>query len=181
MPRYTFVVKTGDEEALALYNKLLSEGVDVRRFHRNSHPIPGFDGFAERKAKTEARNQEIIAKYTADPKANSTPRLGAEYGLSRERICQILRSVNAIGTAQGRYDVAKESLAETKATIKQETKVLWENKLAEAQELVRGGQSTRSAAASVGFDKHGNFTNILNKRCRLAGIPINSGRHKDFT
>src|SRR5262249_51934686 len=46
------------------------------------------------------RNQEIIDKYFVE--GRSSVELAAEYGVSRERICQILRRVNAIAHAKER-------------------------------------------------------------------------------
>lgn len=128
-----------------------------------------------------ARNEEIIAKYTTDPKTNSSCKLAEEYGVTRERICQILRRVNAIGNAQARLEAAREAIADAKAKLKADTQTALDAKVGEVLELVRQGKSIRQACMTVNLEPYSNFVNIIGKRVKLAGIEVQHGRHRDFS
>lgn len=138
--------------------------------------------FGGRNTQNPERDAEIISAYTNDPKANSTCKLGVKYSLSRERICQILRPVNAIGNAQARRESAREAHKAASEKLKTETITLWESKFDEAVGLIKNeGISVRQAAARIGMPPHSNFTNYLSKRARLAGVEFKHGRHRDFS
>lgn len=154
-----------------------TRSIVVKRFGQSSRSEFG----KIRSLETAARNQRIIDDYTADPKANSSVKLAERYGLSRERICQILRPVNAIATAQERRETARLANAAARERIKEETLAAWEARLAEALEHVRAGKSIRQAARLVGMLSSSHFTNTLNKRVKLEGIPVILGPHRDFS
>jgi len=178
---YTFSAAFEDDKAFAAF---------VQSLYRAATTVDGIERGVTSSAKVRlpplgqqlsARNAEIIAKYAEDPKVNSSEKLGKKYGISRERVCQILRPANVIANAQERRAVAKEALKEASKKIRQDTMEAMETKLLQAMELVRGGMSERQAAGTVGLLKRGTFVNTLNKRCRLAGIPVGHGKHKDNT
>lgn len=126
------------------------------------------------------RNQEIVDKYFADPKANSSEKLAIEYGLSRERVCQILRRSNAIATAKERKEAVKGAYDDLRQQLTETAKQEYEQKITEALDLMRQGKSMRQAAIAVGFQAHSNFSNVLANRAKVLGIPMFHGPHRDF-
>lgn len=119
------------------------------------------------------RNLEIITKYSSDPKKFSTGALAEMYGISKERVCQILRTVNAIGKAQARKELAREALADSKAEAAKELEALYEKVV----DYVRAGMSIRKACAAVGQPMHGQFATVVGAKVRVAGIRRRYGPH----
>lgn len=93
------------------------------------------------------------------------------YGVSRERVCQILRRANLIEHRAQRRRLARELLEEDKAAARA-AKAALESQLIE---LVRGGQSIASAAAALGFTKP-----VACYICAKHGIASTYGRHRSF-
>jgi len=155
-------------------------GIEVDGEPATIEPLTADQGGPGRPKKT-ARNAEMVALYEADPKANSSEKLAARYGISRERVCQILRISNSIGMAQERRAVAREALAEESKRIRDEAAASLNENLDRAVALCRDGMSMRQAAASLGFKMHSAFVNTLGARLRELGIPLSTGRHRDFS
>lgn len=125
----------------------------------------------------EERNRSWIAAYEAGE--SNASEIARANGVSRERVCQILRPMRVIEKRIERQRLVNEALAEESVRLKQETKERLALKLAPALELVRGGQSIRSAGLSLGFSQ--SEINILGDKCRAEGIKTVHGRHRDMS
>lgn len=189
MVTYRFVLRVCDERAaLKLQGLLLKHGASILMVET----LPDVDGGPPAAAPiTEVppsthgntkfvRNQEIIDKYVADPVGNSCPKLAKEYGLSAERIAQILRRPNVIAGAQARRQAAREALAAQKDELSAEARAVMEQALERGIELVRGGMSISAAAAACGYSTH-TFANNLGSKCRALKITLTHSRWQDFT
>lgn len=191
--RYQLEVET-DMNSSALLMRLGKMNVTVKAFgeqgavfrtKRNpkTKPAPAWsaEGFGSgheaRRARTAERNKKIIAEYQA---GDSSVVLEKRYGISRERICQILRVDNVIGNAQARKEAAKEALSSATSKLKAETAALWDSKLKEALDLVKAGSSCRSAATQVGMKGHSQFTSLLGKRARAEGMVLRHGPQQNW-
>lgn len=122
-----------------------------------------------------ARDEIIKQKYISGLTAQQ---IADEYGVTRERVCQVLRRDNVIGTAKERQRLARLQLKEQEAEIRAQAKAEIDRKIAEGIELVRGGKSISVAAAEVGLHIGGKAT--LGAAVRTAGIPLTHGRHRSF-
>lgn len=123
-----------------------------------------------------ARNAEIVEKYKS---GLSTVTLAAEYGVSRERICQLLRKDNVIATKQQRDRLARETLKRDAQHVKDQAREDRARKISRALELVREGKAQREAGATVGLTS--NEQNLLSLACREAGLEQRYGRWRDFS
>lgn len=130
-----------------------------------------------RPERTKARDDRVKARYLAGVR---TPALADEFGLTRERICQILRRDNLIELQAERRRIAQEIIHNDLATVRQEKKSELHEKLARGIALVRGGMSYRAAAFQVDGAHHSNFCNLLAAECRKAGLISKRGPHRDF-
>lgn len=127
------------------------------------------------------RDAEIARLYQEDPRANSSEKLAQRYGISRERVCQVLRRNNIIEHVGERRRAAKEALQEETAAIRAQVKADFDAKVERALEKIKGGMSVRSAAHEVGFEKHSPTTLLLGRLCKQRGIKIVTGRWRDFS
>lgn len=139
------------------------------------------EGTSASRLAVKQRNAEIVRLYTLDPRKYSATALGKTFGITRERVCQILRRVNAIGLAQERRALAKELLEAEKATARAAIANEWEERLAVAVELVRKGMACRQASMAVGMQAHSTFTNALRKKAQLLGLGLSHSRWRDFS
>jgi hypothetical protein len=121
-----------------------------------------------RPAKTD-RNNEICRRYQGGV---SSVALAAEYGVSRERICQILRRANLIEKKAQRARLVRETEAEAAA----EARVQVERQIARACELVRNGSTHLDAALATGVSRV-----VVAYNCKKRGIKSKNGRHQDFS
>lgn len=131
--------------------------------------------------KTKERNAEMRRLYEENPKENSVGKLGERYGISRERVCQVLRKTNTISTVQERRSMAKKALAKEVKAAKVEAKRIWNAELQKALKLVREGTSLREAVKQSGIKLHSNFANELGKLVRVEGVELKHGRWRDFS
>lgn len=122
------------------------------------------------------RNEEIVKKYKA---GSSTVKLAQEYGVSRERICQLLRGDNIIATVNQRRQLAREGLKEQAQEIRNRAKEERAARLQRAVELVKEGRSRRQAGASAGLSP--TEQNLLITACRLQGLKSTHGRWRDLS
>lgn len=100
-------------------------------------------------------------------------------GLSRERVCQVLRKTNTIELRAGRRRMAKEALQTELAARKAEAKEALDVRVAQAVELVRAGKSIASAAREVDM-AHSYQVVTIQHACKQAGVASNHGRWQDF-
>lgn len=127
------------------------------------------------------RNQDIIEKYNVDPIANSSGKLAVEYGISRERVCQILRPTNLISTYRARREAAREAIEDESGIIKDAAITEFKNNIDKAIVLMRGGMSQRKASAALGYQPTSSFCNTLGSRAKELGLKKFHGRHhRDF-
>lgn len=120
------------------------------------------------------RNMAITLAYENGD--NSTA-LAEKHGVSRERICQILRRTNTIEHRAERRRAEREAFAEEAARITAAHKEELQKKLEQAVDLVRQGKSLANAAFIVGLSK--NHTKLLGKECKRLGVETKWGRFID--
>lgn len=125
-----------------------------------------------------SRNQALVAAYEAGT-ANSTE-IAKANGLTRERVCQILRPHRVIEKRLERKRLVLEALSEEGVRLKQEIKSCLETKFAPGFDLVKKGYSFRAAAMKIGIQ------NIQEQRvfalaCKNAGFKVNHSRWADFS
>lgn len=116
-----------------------------------------------------SRNQEICRRYEA---GETCGQLATVYGVTRERICQILRRNNLIEKKIQRRRLVQESLAEDKAAALAEIAA----KKTAAVDLVRKGASWGDAARQTGLT-----SSIVGYECNKAGVKSRHGRWRDFS
>jgi cytochrome c5 len=121
------------------------------------------------------RNVEIVKQYLD---GTSSVTLAESFGVSRERICQILRKANAIAHKEERARLAREMLTEEHARLKAEAKQALTRKLAQGIELVQQGASQAQAASAVGLI--GNERAVFGKTCKQLRIQSQHGRWRDW-
>lgn len=124
----------------------------------------------------EDRDASIVAEYEAG--ANSQ-QLADKYGVSRERICQVLRKVNIIEHRAERRRLAKEALKDEADALRAAAKAEFDQKISAGVELVRSGHSMNDAARILGLSAtHKQYQ--LAKACKAAGVASIHGRWRDF-
>lgn len=118
-----------------------------------------------------ARNESIVNDY----KAGSTcAALAEKHGVSRERICQILRPHGVIEDKFAKRLEAQIARLERRYQ-KRQARIRLAEKMAE---LVRAGQSWRRAGEAVGIPEY----KIATFRALLSSIPTSDhGRWRDFS
>lgn len=117
---------------------------------------------------TRQRNAEIVEKYKAG--ANSR-QLGEEYGISHERVCQIVRPHNLTNLKAEQKRVARETVEAERAQIASELQESRAEAIARAVEIVRAGGSRNDAIRQTGLPVH-----LVQKACKDAGLPHLHGR-----
>lgn len=139
-------------------------------------------GEPEERVKTNARDAEILAKYTADPKKYSSVKLGIEYGISRERVCQILRRSNALSYHQERRELARRDMQEEKSKVQQENKERVQALVDKASKLIaEEGLSIRTALIRMGQKPHSHLGKLVATHLTNLGHKHKWGRHRDFS
>lgn len=123
------------------------------------------------------RDAAILRRYLEE--GASTVDLEHETGLSRERVCQILRRFGAIELKRERRRQVRDRLKRAAERERDATRRAREERLARALELMRQGSSARAASLREGLMP--GETNLLLVRAREHGVPINYGRHRDFS
>ncbi len=125
-----------EEEVIACLQEIEQEGYNpnIRKPYERKLGRP-----------TDERNKAICEAYTASK--GNTVTLGKQYGISRERVAQILRKNNLIELRAERNKLAREMIAEDRAVEK--AAVLANFRRAEA--LVSEGKSINEAAFEVGL------------------------------
>ena len=114
------------------------------------------------------RNAEIIQKYKD---GISVGKLGAEYGITRERVCQILRPHNLTNLKVEQRRVAREEAEAERDLIREQNRLAREGKIAQALDIVRNGGSRNDAIAATGLPVY-----LIVRACEEAGMPHNHGR-----
>lgn len=163
---YTFTV-SGNSLALDLIALLTNAGWNI---HDIRVPQEQF-----------LRDIEIINKYLEDPKTNNTVALGEAYGLSRERICQILRPVNAIAYAAARRRAAEEEVHKQAGKLVEELQSKRQELIDQVKELViNENLSIRAALMKRGLPPQSSLSTLISAQLRAEGISTRQRRH-DFT
>lgn len=119
------------------------------------------------------RNADICARFDAGETATA---IGESLGLSRERVCQVLRKENKIAMRDERAKLAREVLAADKETLRAAADELAARNLAAAKAMVAGGVSLTAATARYNIP-----SNTLGVACRAAGIEVTTGKWRDFS
>ena len=122
------------------------------------------------------RDQSIADDYHA---GLTSQNIGDKLGITRERVCQVLRRNNIIEHVKERKRIAREALAQESAEIKERVRAERQERLTQALALIREGQSIRAAHAQVGLPIVD--LNTLKNLCRLENITLQHGRHRDFS
>lgn len=118
----------------------------------------------------DARNEDIRRKYEAGATAQV---LADEHGISRERVCQLLRPYHLIDMKQLRRQVAAQIVAENIEQEKQAARA----KIDQAIALVNSGMSVVKAAHSIGLTRH-----VVQHACFKAGANSGKGRwRRDYS
>ncbi len=117
-----------------------------------------------------ARNAAICEAY-ANRKGN-TVSLGKLYGISRERVAQILRKQNLIEMRVERNKLAREMIAEDKAAEKAALLVRFK----QGEALVAAGKSIHTAAVEINIAP-AIFQNWLQRHSKVKSL---HGRWRDF-
>lgn len=151
-------------------------------FRTNGH-VPAVAALTRKshapREKTRQRDEQVKARYLA---GENTPALADAFGLSRERICQILRRDDLIDAKAERRRLGKELVLENIEAVKAENAARLQEKLERGISLVRAGSSYRAAAIAVDGACYSYFANLLAASCKKAGIKNNHGRHdRDYT
>lgn len=128
-------------------------------------------GAPRRECRPQAdRNVEIIRKYKS---GDSVITLASEYGVTRERICQILRPHNLTNIKREQRRVAREVVEAERSMIVAQFNYARAEAIAQAVEIVRGGGSRNDAIRQTGLPPH-----VVLAACDQAGLPRRHGRWK---
>lgn len=141
----------------AVYRALRREGVPLLI----GAPRP------RRRPKTD-RNAQIIEKYK---NGASAEQIGSEYGITRERICQILRPHNLTNIKAEQKRIAREFVEAERSKIVDQIKSTRAGAVAEAVAIVRNGGSRNDAVRRTGLPVH-----VVHSACNQAGLPHRHGR-----
>jgi predicted DNA-binding protein YlxM (UPF0122 family) len=125
-------------------------------------------------ARSGDRDIQITAAYEDGA---TSQQLADLYGISRERICQILRRSNAIELRASRRKTVMATFEREASAIKQAAKEDFDECLGRAIELVREGRSLAEAGREVGFNR--TKVNFLGAACKKAGVATLHGRWRD--
>jgi transposase len=117
---------------------------------------------------TRRRNAEIIEKYKAGASAEQ---IGQEYGICRERVCQLLRPHNLTNIKAEQKRIARETVEAEREQIVSELSTSRAEVIARAVAIVRAGGSRNDAIRQTGLPVH-----IVQKACKDAGLPHLHGR-----
>lgn len=151
----TEIAATFGLSATSIYQTLRQDGVsvaDIRPLReRREHPA-----FSE-------RNKDIIEKYKS---GLSAEQIGQEYGITRERVCQIIRPLLLPQLKAERARLAREALAAETAAITEEVKAERKAQIERAVQLVRDGASRNEAARQTGL-----LISQIQIACKAAGLP----------
>jgi hypothetical protein len=126
----------------------------------------------------EERNQAWIKAYE-DGTSNAS-QLAKEAGVSRERVCQILRPHKVIEKRAERRKKVQEAMSEEFERLKQETKENQRKKFEPGFELVRQGQSFSGAALSIGITAM-QEQRVFIIACKALGLKMHTSRWADFS
>ena len=127
------------------------------------------------------RDAEIVALYQSDPKVNNSQNLANRYGISRERVCQVLRRKNIIEHVRERRNAAREAMQDETAAIRDATKAEVNARIERAIDAVKSGMSIRKALIAEGFGNHTHIATVVSRMAQQRGIKIENGRHRDFS
>jgi hypothetical protein len=142
-----------------VYGALRREGVEL------------LIGAPRRRARPKGdRNAAIIEKYKNGASVNQ---IGTEYGVTRERVCQILRPHNLTNIKLEQRRVARELAESEREAIKEKMKGDRAAQVAAAIEIVRAGGSRNDAVRQTGLPVH-----LVLDACDKAGLPRHHGRWK---
>lgn len=119
-----------------------------------------------------ARDLEITRAYEAGEAKSQA--LADKYGVSRERICQILRRSNVIATAAERRRIAQEEIAAEKQSIRDKVRIERQKLIDRGLEIVRNGGSINAAIVNTGLPIY-----LMHQACKDAGIESKHGRWRD--
>lgn len=136
--------------------------------HRDYIPTSGYPISEEKAERNEAWNAEFLAGKNAS-------KIAAENGISRERVCQILRKKNTISLVAERKRLAREAMAAEATAIKDEARTEFEANLAVGIDLIRQGHSIAEAMRRSGVS-----CNVLGPACKRAGVATRYGRWRDL-
>jgi len=114
------------------------------------------------------RNAEIIQKYKDGATGEA---IAQEYGITRERVFQILRPFNLPNLKAEQKRLAREAVEAERETIIAEMKASRAADIERALEIVRAGGSRNDAIRATGLPVH-----LVHKVCGDAGLPNKHGR-----
>lgn len=124
---------------------------------------------AQHNVEQTARNAEWCDLYRNGQNATQ---IAAQFGVTRERVCQILRKENLIEHRTQRRQLARELVEQDLAAVQAE-KAEQDQKIIDA---VRGGKSCADAAAMYGMS-----TVQAIYICKKHGVESQHGRWRDFS
>jgi hypothetical protein len=121
------------------------------------------------------RNIAMVAEYESG--RENLQSLGDKYGVSRERVRQILAPVGSTALVKEQRRIRREEAQAAAAELKAAVRAERAAKVAEAVELVRQGFSISEAQRRV----PGLPVNGLQLECKKAGVETRHGKWRDFT
>lgn len=146
----------------------LGRGAIYKAISRISPPVP---------ATPTPTNDRDVAITVAYEQGENSQALAEKYGVSRERICQILRRTNVIEHRAERRAAVQQTITAEVAQLKAAAKSDFDQTIAAGVELVRGGASINEAGRAVGLQKYG--AGLLARACKQAGVKTQHGRWRD--
>ena len=121
------------------------------------------------------RDMQITLAYQD---GQNSQRLADKYGVTRERICQILRRTNTIEHRAERRRIEKETIENEATELRTKAKAEFDQRLAAAIELVRSGSPLNKASRQVGLPPKSN--SYLGLECKKAGVSTVYGPWRDY-
>jgi hypothetical protein len=140
-------------------------------------PLPPqkYEMRAQRSQDIIERNLAMVAAY--EKGEENLQSLGDKYGITRERVRQILEPVGSTALIKEQRRIRREEVRATAAELRAAVRAERAQKIAQAVEIVRQGFSINEARRRV----PGLPVNGLQLECRKAGVESGHGRWRDLT